>query len=119
MKKLSFLEKYNAIGRKDSFYEGIFVTAVKTTGIFCRPSCRAKKPKPENIIFYNTSQEALQNGFRPCKICNPMEKLGETPGYVKGIIKELHKDLNLGDKFIFTGFRSNIGEFLKIFDILW
>ena len=92
MKKLSFLEKYNAIGRKDSFYEGIFVTAVKTTGIFCRPSCRAKKPKPENIIFYNTSQEALQNGFRPCKICNPMEKLGETPDYVKGIIKELHQN---------------------------
>ena len=92
MKKLTFRQKYNAIGRKDSFYEGIFLTAVKTTGIFCRPSCRAKKPKPENIVFYDTSQEALQNGFRPCKICNPMEKLGETPDYVKGIIKELQQN---------------------------
>ncbi len=92
MKKLTFRQKYDAIGRKDSLYEGIFITAVKTTGIFCRPSCRAKKPKPENIVFYDTSQQALQNGFRPCKVCNPMEKLGETPGYVKDIIKELHQN---------------------------
>ncbi|NNL43002.1 MAG: bifunctional transcriptional activator/DNA repair protein Ada, partial [Desulfobacterales bacterium] len=92
MKKLTFRQKYDAIGRKDSFYEGIFLTAVKTTGIFCRPSCRAKKPKPEIIVFYDTSQQALQNGFRPCKICNPMEKLGETPDYVKSIIKELQQN---------------------------
>ena len=59
MKKLTFQEKYNAIGRKDSFYEGVFVTAVKTTGIFCRPACRARKPKPENVVFYDTTQEAL------------------------------------------------------------
>jgi len=92
MKKLIFRQKYDAIGRKDSFYEGIFLTAVKTTGIFCRPSCRAKKPKPENIVFYDTSQQALQNGFRPCKICKPMEKLGETPDWVKSIIKELQQN---------------------------
>ena len=92
MKKLTFRQKYNAIGRKDSSYEGIFLTAVKTTGIFCRPSCRAKKPKPENIVFYDTSQQALQNGFRPCKICNPMEKLGETPDWVKSIIKDLQQN---------------------------
>lgn len=92
MKKLTFEEKYNAIGRKDSFYEGVFVTAVKTTGIFCRPACRAKKPKPENVVFYDTVQEALQNGYRPCKVCKPMEKLDETPEYVKDIIKELHQN---------------------------
>ena len=68
MKKLTFQEKYEVIGRKDTFYEGIFITAVKTTGIFCRPSCRARKPKSENVIFYDTTQEALQNGYRPCKI---------------------------------------------------
>ncbi|MBU8909855.1 MAG: methylated-DNA--[protein]-cysteine S-methyltransferase [Desulfobacterales bacterium] len=92
MEKLTFQKKYNAIGRKDSSYEGIFVTAVKTTGIFCRPSCRARKPKPENVIFYDTAQQALQNGFRPCKVCRPMEKLSATPDYVKKIIKELHEN---------------------------
>lgn len=92
MKKLTFQEKYNAIGKKDSSYEGIFITAVKTTGIFCRPSCRARKPKRENVIFYDTTQEALQNGYRPCKVCKPMEKLDETPEYVKSIMKELHQN---------------------------
>ncbi len=95
MKKLTFLEKYNAIGRKGSLYEGVFVTAVRTTGIFCRPSCRARKPKPENVVFYDTPQEAIRNGFRPCRVCNPMEKLGETPDYVRGIIKELQQNLYL------------------------
>jgi len=86
-----FEEKYEAYGRKDFLYEGVFITAVKTTGIFCRPSCRARKPKAENVVFYDTAQEALQNGFRPCKLCKPMEKMDETPGYIKNIIKELHE----------------------------
>ncbi len=92
MKKLTFQEKYNAIGKKDSFYEGVFITAVKTTGIFCRPACRARKPKPENVIFYDSTQQALQNGYRPCKICKPMEKQDETPKYIKDTIKELHQN---------------------------
>ena len=102
MKELTFKEKYDALGQSGGTFEGIFITAVKTTGIFCRPSCRARKPKAENVIFYNTAQEALQNGYRPCKICRPMEKQDETPDYIKNIIKELHdnpflriKDWNL------------------------
>ncbi len=91
-KPLDFEEKYEAIGRKGGAYEGVFITAVRTTGIFCRPSCRARKPKAENVIFYDTAQQALQNGFRPCKICRPMERLDETPGYIKAIIAELHED---------------------------
>lgn len=93
--KLTFEEKYDAIGNKDTRYEGVFITAVKTTGVFCRPSCRARKPRAENISFYSTTQEAIQNGFRPCKICKPMEKMDETPEYIKNIIKELHESPNL------------------------
>ncbi len=89
---LSFEEKYNAIGKKESLYEGVFITAVKSTGIFCRPSCRARKPKAENVVFYDTAQEAIQNGFRPCKICKPMELEGETPDYIKSVIKELQEN---------------------------
>lgn len=93
--KLTFQEKYDAIGTQNTSYEGLFVTAVKTTGIFCRPSCRARKPKVKNVIFYDTAQEAIQNGFRPCKVCRPMENIGESPAYIKNIIKELHEDPNL------------------------
>ena len=92
MSKLTFQEKYAAIGRKDSFYEGLFITAVKTTGIFCRPACRARKPKAENVIFYDSALAALQDGYRPCKVCKPMEKMDETPDYIKSIIKELHEN---------------------------
>lgn len=91
-KDLSFEEKYNAIGKKESLYEGVFITAVTTTGIFCRPSCRAKKPKAENVVFYNTPQQAIQHGFRPCKICKPMDLEGEAPDYIKNIIRELQED---------------------------
>jgi len=92
MNKLTFQEKYNAIDRKDSLYEGVFITAVKTTGIFCRPSCRARKPNIENVVFYDTVQQALQNGYRPCKVCKPMEKQDETSDYIKLLIKELHEN---------------------------
>ncbi len=89
MVNLSFQEKYAVIGSQDSSYEGLFITGVKTTGIFCRPSCRARKPRVENVIFFDTARIALQHGFRPCKVCKPMEKLAETPTYIKEIINEL------------------------------
>ena len=92
MTSLSFQEKYNVIGSQDSTFEGIFVTGVKTTGIFCRPSCRARKPKVENVVFFDSAKIAIQHGFRPCKVCKPMEKLDETPNYIYGIIDELHNN---------------------------
>jgi len=64
-------EKYNFIGKKDTKYNHKFITAVKTTKIFCLPSCSAKKPKRENVTFYDTKKEALKNGYRACKICKP------------------------------------------------
>jgi AraC family transcriptional regulator, regulatory protein of adaptative response / methylated-DNA-[protein]-cysteine methyltransferase len=86
MNTLTFEEMYNAIGARDSMFEGVFITAVKTTGIFCRPSCRARKPKPENVEFFATAQEALRGGYRPCKLCKPMEARDETPEFIRGII---------------------------------
>ena len=68
---LSDNEKYDFIGKKETKYNYRFITAVKTTKIFCLPSCSAKKPKPENVIFYNTKKQALKNGYRACKLCNP------------------------------------------------
>ena len=84
---LSFNEKYSALQRKDSAYEGIFFAAITSTMIFCRPTCTARKPKAENVVFYDTAKEALQNGFRPCKICKPMEPLGNIPDNIRIILK--------------------------------
>lgn len=88
---LSFEEKYAMIGTQET-QNDVFITAVKTTGIFCRPSCRARKPKAENVIFYDNIQQAIQHGFRPCKICKPMENPNDTPAYIKDILTELNAD---------------------------
>lgn len=82
---------YNALLNKDSSFEGIFFVGVKTTGIFCRPTCTAKKPKRDNVDFFSSVKEALQYGYRPCKICNPLQLNGETPDWIKDFLKEIEK----------------------------
>ncbi len=69
--KLTDDKKYEFIGSRNRKFDYKFVTAVKTTGIFCLPSCRAKKPNKENVVFYDTKKEAIKNGYRACKICKP------------------------------------------------
>ncbi|KAB2832801.1 MAG: methylphosphotriester-DNA--protein-cysteine methyltransferase family protein, partial [Caedimonadaceae bacterium] len=65
-------EYYQALLGKKSEYEGVFYVGVKTTGVFCRPTCPARKPKFENCEFFETAQEALLASFRPCKRCHPL-----------------------------------------------
>lgn len=71
MKNLFDDKKYQAICQGDSTYDGVLFTAVKTTGIYCLPSCTAKNPSRENVEFFNTIDEAEMNGYRPCKKCHP------------------------------------------------
>ncbi len=56
---------------RDARFDGKFFTAVLTTGIFCRPICPARAPKPENVTYYESAELAQQSGFRPCKRCFP------------------------------------------------
>ncbi|MFC0611404.1 bifunctional transcriptional activator/DNA repair enzyme AdaA [Scopulibacillus daqui] len=62
---------WEAIVSSDPAYDGIFFYAVKSTGIFCRPSCKSKVPKYENVSFFLNAAEALKAGYRPCKRCRP------------------------------------------------
>ena len=59
---------YDAVLRADAAFDGIFFTAVRTTGIFCRPICPARKPARANVDFYASAREALFAGYRPCKL---------------------------------------------------
>lgn len=63
--------RWAAVITRDSAAEGTFVYAVKTTGVYCRPTCPSRLAKPENVAFYNSSAEAARDGFRPCKRCQP------------------------------------------------
>ena len=62
-------EMWEAVQRSDASYDGLFFYAVKTTGIFCRPSCKSKPPKRENLCSFASGEEARAAGFRPCKRC--------------------------------------------------
>ena len=64
-------QQYAAASSKDARFDGVFFTAVRTTGIYCRPSCPAMTPRRENVVFYPTAAAAQQAGFRACKRCRP------------------------------------------------
>ena len=77
---------------RDASYDGVFVTAVRTTGIFCRPTCPAKKPRPEHVDFFPSPREALLAGFRPCLRCRPLEPEGTTPEWLAPLVTEVEAD---------------------------
>lgn len=64
-------EKWQAIISNDASYDGRFIYAVKTTGIFCRPSCKSKAPNKENVRLFENAEQARSAHFRPCKRCKP------------------------------------------------
>ncbi len=64
-------EKWKAVLSCDTAYDGQFFYGVKTTGIFCRPSCKSKSPKRKNVEFFDTEEQARRRGLRPCKRCRP------------------------------------------------
>jgi len=77
---------YHALVHRDESYVGIFYVGVKTTSIFCIATCRARKPKLENVEFYTSFKEALDHGYRPCKICKPTQNANEAPEIVEKAI---------------------------------
>ncbi|MEO9966014.1 MAG: methylated-DNA--[protein]-cysteine S-methyltransferase [Reichenbachiella sp.] len=85
---------YTALVQKDSSFEGVFFAAIKTTGIFCRPTCHARKPKPENVEYFGNSKEALDHGYRPCKVCHPMEMKGAIPIWLKPLLDDIEATPN-------------------------
>ena len=79
-------ELHRAVDERDSSYDGIFVVGVKTTGIFCRPTCPSRQAKRENRVFFLTTNEAANAGFRPCRRCKPTERIGEHPEWALKIL---------------------------------
>lgn len=76
---------YQALLDKNTEYEGVFYVGVKTTGVFCRPTCPARKPKLENCEFFETAEQALLASFRPCKRCRPLSH----PNQVSELVQKL------------------------------
>ncbi|MGO2118945.1 MAG: bifunctional transcriptional activator/DNA repair enzyme AdaA [Fusobacterium sp.] len=97
MTKILESEKWDAVIKCNGSYDGIFYYGVKTTKIFCKPSCKSKLPLRKNIVFFLNYEEALKENFRPCKRCRPdllsYDPKNELIIKTKKTIKENYSDI--------------------------
>ncbi len=82
---------YQALLNRDATFEGIFFVGVRTTGIFCRPTCPARKPARTNVDFFPTPSEALYGGYRPCLRCQPMDPDKRPPKLIERLRAEVER----------------------------
>jgi AraC family transcriptional regulator of adaptative response/methylated-DNA-[protein]-cysteine methyltransferase len=83
---------YSALLGRDADYDGVFYVGVRTTGIFCRPTCPARKPKRENCEFFTDAQAALLASYRPCVRCRPLSHPNETSDVVRKLVEAVERD---------------------------
>lgn len=118
---------YKAIKAKDARFDGVFYTAVKSTGIYCRPVCKVPTPKSVNCTFYKSAAEAEANGYRPCLRCRPelapnYSEFGQGKelfkiildyfdehNYKPGIVKECANDLGVNPRHLNRVFHTEAG----------
>lgn len=86
MKLPSDQECYQALLNRDEAYLGRFIVGVVTTGVFCLPTCRARKPKFKNCQWYPDQTAAGDAGFRACKVCQPLRDPAAPPQLVVDIL---------------------------------
>jgi len=85
-------EMQRAMLERDRSYDGTFFVCVRTTGIFCRPSCPARKPRPDNVDYLATVRDCLLAGFRPCKRCRPLATDGSPPEWIDRLVERVEQD---------------------------
>lgn len=83
----SHTEMQRAWRTSDPSYDGIFYLGVRTTGIFCKPSCRARKPLPQNVEYFPDVRSAMFAGYRACKRCRPLAAGGAPPAWVQRLLE--------------------------------
>ncbi len=85
---------WRAFVARDAAFDGVFLTAVATTGIFCRAVCSARKPKRENVLFFATPDDAMYAGFRACLRCKPMARSGDKPPLIDALVKLIDEKID-------------------------
>lgn len=70
-------KEWDAVEARDRAMDGVFLYAVISTGVYCRPSCPSKRPRRENVVFFRAREAAEKAGFRPCKRCKPDSDQGD------------------------------------------
>jgi len=85
---------------RDREADGTFVYAVSSTGVFCRPACASRTPRPENVRFFSSPDEAIRAGFRPCKRCQPIAATAPQPksDLVEAVCAQMNRAIATGDR---------------------
>ncbi|MGD9854478.1 MAG: bifunctional transcriptional activator/DNA repair enzyme AdaA [Planctomycetaceae bacterium] len=76
---------------RDAAYDGLFFFGVRTTGVFCRPTCPARKPRAENVEYFATREAAITAGYRPCKRCRPLA-WDDQPAWAAELLAEIDRN---------------------------
>jgi len=84
-------EMDRAFRSRDAAYDGVFFTAVRSTAIFCRPSCPARKPRPGNVEFFPTARQAIAAGYRACLRCRPL-KVDGAPDWADRLVAAVERN---------------------------
>ncbi len=92
LETLSRAEMARAVRRRSTFYDYTFYYAVKSTGIFCLPSCSSRNPLNENLAFFSTAEAASREGYRPCKRCSPTSKRDSYPSWIDRLLAGIMGD---------------------------
>lgn len=88
----SHREMERVVRERDASYDGVVFFGVRTTGIFCRPSCPARRPLAANIDYFARAEDAVFAGYRPCKRCRPMHAAGGTPAWAERLLARVEAD---------------------------
>jgi len=87
--------RWNAVCARDAAHDGEFVFAVSSTGVYCRPSCAARRPRRENVQFFLTNEQAEQEGYRACLRCRPKSASGNAHSdSIKAICRFIEQHLD-------------------------
>ncbi len=105
--RLSDDEKWEAVVARDDSYDSEYVFAVRSTGIYCKPSCPAKHASREQVVFFCGPDQAEQSGFRPCKRCRPREAQSSGTRLVESVCRFI--DANLGQKLTLSKIGNHTG----------
>ncbi len=91
MERPSFDRLYAALVARSDEFDGLYFTAVKTTKIFCRPTCPARTPFAKNVEFLDSAKACLEAGYRACKRCKPLDMERSSPGWMAELVARLEK----------------------------
>jgi AraC family transcriptional regulator of adaptative response/methylated-DNA-[protein]-cysteine methyltransferase len=94
MKILTYEDMLTALHDRDGSYDGLFWIGVRTTGIYCLPSCRAKKPLLKNVTFFATRQQAIDAGLRGCKRCRAEFYPNTSPPWLEHVLALMRSALS-------------------------